>query len=263
MPQSRLHHLVLLAGLFMLPQLFSATTITLQQGVSGYSGTTDTFVTNGTTNGADPARNYGGAGALAVSATGLSQGQFQSLIEFNLASAKTLFDTTYGVGGWAVTSVALSLVPQTGGNAIFNSVHSGFFDILWVSSDSWTEGSGTPALSMVDGITYNGLSALLSSGTQAVGNFNYDGTTGTVQKYTFTTLSAGLLNDVNTGSSATFDLAPSDSQVSAIYNSKSFGTAANRPLLTIVADAVPEPGRACLCGFALLGMTRLRYRSRA
>ena len=256
--------LALVLGLLLIrSSIDAATSVTLQQGVSptaGYAGTIDAFVTNGTLNNADPAKNYGAAGALAVAASGLSQGEFQSLLRFDLSLAKSQFDSTYGVGGWAVSNVALSLMPQTANNAIFNAVHSGNFGINWLSSDTWTEGTGTPAAGTTDGITYNGIAALISSGSQSVGSFSYDGTTGTIKTYTFSSIGSGLRNDISLGSQATFDLFAADSQVSAVFNSRSFATTTNRPALTITANAVPEPGRAILFGMALfsIGLRRSR-----
>ena len=251
--------------LAVLSPLSASTTITLQQGVSpsGYTGTADAFVTSGTTNNADPAKNYGAAGALAVSASGLSQGEFQSLIQFDLASAKSQLDTAYP-SGWTINSVALTLMPQTANNAIFNAAHSGNFVINWVSSDAWTEGTGTPAIPTTDGITYNALSSLLSGGTQSLGSFTYNGTTGTAQTYTFSAVSAGLTSDITSGSKATFDLAAAvgDTQLSAIFNSKTFGTSANRPALSITASAAaaPEPGRTSLLMAAFVGVVMQRRR---
>lgn len=264
-----LSHSIRLSALFMtlMGSSLASTTVTLQQGVSptGYTGTSDAFVTTGTTNGADPGKNFGGAGALAVSASGLSQGEFQSLIQFDLAGAKSQLDSAYP-SGWIIDSVSLTLVPQTANNAIFNAVHSGNFAINWVSSDAWTEGTGTPASPTTDGITYNALSTLLSGGTQSLGTFNYNGSTGTAQTYAFSLSSAGLTSDITSGSKATFDIAAAagDTQLSAVFNSRNFGTAANRPKLSITASAAaaPEPGRTSLLMTAL-GVLAMQRRRRA
>ena len=49
----------------------------------------DTFVSA-----AHPTSSYGTAGAWEVSAAGLTNGEFQSLLQFNLSSAKANFDAT-------------------------------------------------------------------------------------------------------------------------------------------------------------------------
>src|SRR4051812_32101343 len=47
---------------------------------------------------AEPGQNYGGAGAVAIAGTGSPQGEFQSLIKFDLGPARAAFDAAYGVG---------------------------------------------------------------------------------------------------------------------------------------------------------------------
>jgi hypothetical protein len=52
----------------------------------------DAFVTTGPTANLS-VNNYGGAGALSVAAPGLANGEFQSILRFDLAGARTSFDT--------------------------------------------------------------------------------------------------------------------------------------------------------------------------
>src|ERR1700753_1269921 len=44
--------------------------------------------------------NFGGAGTLAISSASSTKGEFDSIIEFNLAAAYNQFNTTYGAGNW-------------------------------------------------------------------------------------------------------------------------------------------------------------------
>ena len=55
--------------------------------------TQDTFVSS-----ANSTSNYGAAGALLVNAAGLPKGEFDSLLQFNFAAAKSSFDLTFGYG---------------------------------------------------------------------------------------------------------------------------------------------------------------------
>src|SRR5262249_9801724 len=80
----------------------------------------DAFVTTGPT-GNLLNSNYGGAGPLSVAAPGLSQGEFQSLLQFNLSAAKTSFDSQFGVGQWTIQSVTLQFTAAPPNNSIFNS----------------------------------------------------------------------------------------------------------------------------------------------
>src|SRR3954466_1791264 len=83
-----------------------ALVLSLQAGaaVVSLNPVADAFVSS-----ANPNSNYGGAGALAISAAGLPKGEFQSLVKFNLAVAKTTFDATFGPGEWMLDAVSLQL----------------------------------------------------------------------------------------------------------------------------------------------------------
>src|SRR5215510_11942429 len=75
----------------------------------------DAFVTA-----AHPDSNYGAAGGLAVSAPQLPNGEFQSVLRFDLQAAKASFDATYGVGQWTLQSITLRLSATSPNNPIFN-----------------------------------------------------------------------------------------------------------------------------------------------
>src|SRR5690242_3498629 len=64
----------------------------------------DAFVTTGPSNNLI-SNNYGGGGTLALSAAGLANGEFQSVLQFDTSGAKSLFDSAYGAGLWSVQSV--------------------------------------------------------------------------------------------------------------------------------------------------------------
>src|SRR5262245_43438407 len=99
--------------------------------------TADAYVTA-----ANPANNYGGAGALASSTSGLAKAEFQSVLRFDLASAKTTFDATFGAGQWAVQSISLQLTAASPGiQPLFNASAAGNFLTSWMQDDSWTDGS--------------------------------------------------------------------------------------------------------------------------
>src|SRR5262245_38983576 len=70
--------------------------------------TADAFVTAGPS-GNLAGNNYGGAGALSLSAAGLPQGEQQSVLQFNLGEAVSPFNSTFGVGQWTVQSLTLQL----------------------------------------------------------------------------------------------------------------------------------------------------------
>jgi hypothetical protein len=227
------------------------------------NATIDAFVATGPTANLS-GNNYGGAGSLSLSAAGLPQGELQSVVQFSLAGARNSFDGTFGPGQWSIQSATLQLTAAPANNGIFNAPAAGMFNISWMQNDSWTEGTGTPAVPGVSGITFNSLqSTFISAGDQSLGTFSFSGATNGFFTYTLG-LAAGLAADVLAGDNVSLRLSAADSTVSGVFNSRNFGTAANRPLLTIVA--VPEPGTLAIGGLAaalLAGCTLAARRKRS
>jgi len=199
----------------------------------------DAFVTTGPSGNLSTS-NYGGAGALSVAASGLSKGEFQSVLQFDLASARASFDTQLGAGQWHIQSISLSLTATSpGANLIFNSSAAGQFGISWMQNDSWTEGTGTPASLGATGVTFSSLPSFTSAGDESLGSFSFAGGASGTGSYSLS-LTPGFSADASAGNLVSFRLAAADSAVSYLFNSRTFGTVASRPLLSIVA--VPEPG---------------------
>ena len=216
----------------------------------------DAFVTSGPS-GTRSANNYGGAGALSVAAPGLSQGEFQSVLQFGVSGAKSSFDSQFGAGNWSVQSVTLQLTAASPNNAIFNGSAAGQFGVSLMLNNSWTEGTGTPNLPTTTGITFSTLPNFESALDEAVGTFSYGGTTSGSSSYTLT-LSPTLSTDILAGDAVSLRIFAADSSVSYLFDSRSFPNAASRPLLTI--DAVPEPSSLALwmCALGLFGWVRKR-----
>jgi PEP-CTERM motif len=215
------------------------------------NATADAFVTTGPS-GNLSGNNYGGAGAIALAADGLPQGEFQSVLRFNLAGSLDSFNDTFGAGQWSIQSVTLQLNAATANNAIFNAPAAGQFGIAWLQNDSWTEGTGGPAAPGATGITYASLQNTFQGlGDQSLGTFSFNGATNGAFAYSLTLMS-GLTGDIFAGDNLSLRLFAADSSVSAVFNSRTFGTLANRPLLTIVA--VPEPGTIALGIMCLVSM---------
>ncbi len=134
----------------------------------------DAFVTTGS-NGNFSANNYGAAGALAVAASDLPQGEFQTVLKFDLSGALSSLDAQFGAGLWAIQSVTLQLTSSPHNNAIFNNIAAGQFGVSLMQNNSWVEGTGTGGVPTMDGISFNTLlgTYINNASDQALGTFNF------------------------------------------------------------------------------------------
>ncbi len=226
-------------GIWLIPVWSSAA------ASSSINPSADAFVTPGPT-GNLSGNNYGGAGAISVAAPGLAQGEFQSVLQFSLAGAKSSFDSQFGAGQWSIQSATLQLTAAAPNNAIFNASAAGQLGIFWMQNDSWTEGTGTPASPSLTGISFSTLNSFLSGADEALGNFSFSGATTGNATYTLG-LTPSFAADILSGNNVSLRIFAADSAVSGLFDSRSFGTASARPLLTV--SVVPEPGPLAL-GFA-------------
>jgi hypothetical protein len=204
----------------------------------------DAFVTSGPSDNLS-GNNYGGAGALSIAAPGLPKGEFQSVLQFDLSSAVASFNTQFGAGQWSIQSISLSLTATSPNNAIFNSSAAGQFGISWMQNDSWSESAGTPATPATTGITFSTLSSFTGAGDESLGTFSFGGATSGSAAYSLS-LTPGFFADAEAGNLVSLRLFAADTTVSYLFDSRNFGTASARPLLSVVA--VPEPGVLSLLG---------------
>jgi hypothetical protein len=208
--------------------------------------------------------NYGGGGVITVAAPNLPQGGFQSLLRFDLAGAKSSFDTTFGPGNWLLSSATLQLSAASPNNSIFNTSAAGQISATWLQNDNWDEGAGSPTSPGTTGVTWNSLSSLASANDQSLGLIDFDGSTNATATYSLN-VSPGLAADAAAGGLTSILLSPAtgDMTVAAAFNSRSFSTTARRPLLTVNAVAIPEPAGAMLFGVGALGLALVGRRKLA
>ena len=211
----------------------------------------DTFVSA-----AHSGRNYGASGAIAVSQTSAANGQISTLLRFNLASVKTSFDTSFGVGQWMPTSATITLshaAVMPGVSALFSPPDSGTIDVRWLANDGWIEGTGTPNFNTSDGIVWTGMGSLLASGNQSAGSYNYTAATSGSGTYSLA-IPSGFASDVTAGTKLTLLFDSTDA------NSLMFGIRPmfpnTDPFMTITAGPIPEPSALALLSFGVLALRR-------
>jgi hypothetical protein len=217
---------------------------------------------------ADPAGNYGGAGALEVSgliatnASGVQQGQFDSFMRFDVSSEVSTFNSNFGTGNWAISVVSLKLTEVGApGNAVFNR-GVGQFQVQWIANDSWLEGTGNPGATTTNGIVWNDEATVLADGQSLLGTYSNAGANG-LRTLVLGTPSA-FVNDITAGGLVSFYLNPTaNSTVGFNFNSRSFGTASAQPFLVLTAVAIPEPTTLGLVGFSVLALVASRRKRKS
>ncbi len=213
----------------------------------------DAFVATGPS-GNLSGNNFGSAGALAIAATGLPQGEFQSVLQFDLSGARNSFDAQFGVGQWSLQSATLQLTSSPHNNAIFNNVAAGQFNVSLMQNNGWVEGTGTGGVPTTDGISYNSLQSTYINNVldQSLGTFSFPGGTSGANSYSLS-LASGLSDDLLAGTHLSLRLYAADNQVSYLFSSRMGGVVVQPELMVTV---VPEPATLSLC---LIGVAALSF----
>ncbi|HTG43536.1 MAG TPA: hypothetical protein VK633_03280, partial [Verrucomicrobiae bacterium] len=177
---------------------------------------------------------------LSVAAPRSGQAEFQSALRFDVGPAVAAFNSQFGPGRWSIQSVSLQMTVTSGGHPIFNNPNTGTFGVAWMQNDSWVEGSGTPDAPGASGITFGSLqNTFQSAADENLGSFRYDLETTGRRSYPLG-LPLSLAADIASGGSVSVRLFGDTGNTSTVFNSRSFGSIGDRPVLTI--EAVPEPG---------------------
>lgn len=217
-------------------------------GAASFSATpvADAFVATGPTGNLSN-NNYGGGGALVIAAPGLTNGEFQTVMRFDLSGALSSFNAQYGAGQWSVQSVSLELTSSPHGNVIYNAVNAGTFNISLMLNNSWVEGTGNASSPTTDGITYSTLlNTYVSENDQNLGTGNFPGGMTGANTYSLN-LSPGLVSDILDGSDLSLRLFAADTNVSYLFSSRASSPASTEPQL--IVTVIPEPASLALSGF--------------
>ena len=113
-------------------------------------------------------------GAMEIAApTGAQSRTEEALLQFDTSAIESGFNSDFGAGNWAVTSVTLKLFSNVStagtqpGNSSFNKIAAGQFELDWLSDNNWSQTA----------VTWNNLPSLLA-GTggnlqDSLGDFNW------------------------------------------------------------------------------------------
>jgi len=192
-----------------------------------------------------PTNNYGGAGAISVSGSAAvnsaneQNGLFDSLLRFAMSNVVSSLDATLGSHDWLVLRVTFRLT-EVGDppSPIFNR-GVGAFEIRWLATNAWTEGSGIPVEPTTDGVTWNDVLSLLNPGTDVtLGQFTNSGVDGRLAFEL--ALKEPFVSDIRSGTCVSFYLTAASPQIGFTAGSRTFFST-NFPELEITAEANPHP----------------------
>jgi hypothetical protein len=201
----------------------------------------DTFVRS-----AAPTNNYGGAGAIAVSGSAAvndsnqQNGRFDSLIRFPMSNLVATLDSTLGTHDWIILSTQLKLTEVGAPSSSLFNVGTGTFEARWSASDSWIEGTGTPALPTLNGVAWNDLPSLLNATLDvSLGRFTNSGIDGPL---TFELgLSSRFVSDIRADGPVGFYLTAVSPQIGFTAKSRSNNITNEVPFFTLTAAINPNP----------------------
>ena len=213
--------------------------------------------------------NFGAAGALFIAPESSVNGEFQSILGFDLSGASNVFNAAYGTNDWNVTGISLTLRGNNGMtgeqpmNLIFPPISGGNFVIEWLSNNGWAEGTGTPITPTMDGVTYDSLTTLQSGPTAILSTNTYTPPGDFVPVTYPLPFNSNVVAEIMNGAQASFLLYAADNQIGYLFNSTNFGRG-DEPLMNVAANYIPPrivAGYFTNGGFQLIGsgLSNLSY----
>ena len=237
---------LILSILFSVPAIASAAVVTFQNGVNGYAGEQDAFMSS-----SSPFSHFEGA-TIPVSNNGTSL--MRPLLRFDLSSFAGQYSD--------IASVTLTL---SKGDVDFGTNTANLHEVSalngdWVATSfNWNTKDGTTAWDGGGGLGTTGFGPTLASQSW----------TSTTPALVFTitgTAALSLINDFTTGNNEGFILTAANETTGSntyYFAADTFATASSRPELSITYTPTPEPSSAFLLIAGLAGFTQCRIRRKS
>ena len=178
------------------------------------------------------------SGSAAVNGSGQQNGLFDTLIRFPMADLATSMNGLFGTNGWMITSVLLTVSEVAApNNPIFNR-GVGAFEIRWIGSDNWQEGTRTPNEPTMEGVAYQNLDSVLNASVDvSLGQFTNSGVN---QQVSFALPLAGaLVSNILVGADVNFYLTAASASVGFTFNSGNYTQTNAWPALAVTVVAKP------------------------
>ena len=205
-----------------------------------------------------PANNYGTMGALAVSganslnSSGQPVGRVNTFIKFNTAALLAQLNADFGLGGWAIEAISLSIDEQSNPNNALYAVGQGTLDVQWSPDDSWLDTT----------LTWNSAGGYLGGPLELLAD--EVATNGPMPQNTFINwfypldLAPGFAADIEAGGAVSLYLTTQDPGLGLQFAAQNNNTPSRRPYVLLDVQAVPEPASLGLLAAGLLAVARRR-----
>ena len=160
-------------------------------------------------------------------------------MRFDVSGVTSNFNSIYGTGRWGISKLTLVVFEQTDVNNTDFNGGVGPFEIRWIATNTWTEGTGKPNNPTTDGITYNDEPSLLNPTIGSLGTFVNGGTDGVVRLSLGS--SASFISDISTGNLVSLFLtATTNSTIGFTFHSRNFVDPTQFPYLEIIAVPISQ-----------------------
>jgi len=148
--------------------------------------------------------------------------------------------SAFGTQSWVITKVRLIANEMAApDNAVFNR-GVGAFEVRWLASNAWIEGTGKPSAPTTDGVSWEDLPTILNSNRdKSLGIFTNAGADGPIALNL--ELAESFVANFRLGGQVSLHLTAASPGVGFTFNSRNFGNTNAQPALEIITAADPRP----------------------